>query len=293
MLLTHTSGFCPNSTEPAGSGTSYAQMQAMIKNGPQGTLGAYGYCNAAYGLLRIVLPYLVDGPQAYKRFEGDAGKGDTAKIDQLTSMGYRNYVRGRILDPIGLSGVDEFYTYTNVGSPLETLYFNSNGLAIYDDLNFPSPLTGGTLSPSMSTWWAKADNQVLASGAGYWSLSAQEYSLLISRFWMGDIVSRTNGSCAQALNTSCLSEMVADYSKANETGAQGFGMNVDKMILTADATTRWSYDKNGGGASSTAWITFFNGYTAVFIQNSFPFSIGDTKPEHMLQGVFNAALTKP
>jgi hypothetical protein len=33
--------------------------------------------------------------------------------------------------------------------------------------------------------------------------------------------------------------------------------------------------------------------TAELILNSFPFTIGDTKPEHMLQSAFNAALTKP
>jgi hypothetical protein len=48
-----------------------------------------------------------------------------------------------------------------------------------------------------------------------------------------------------------------------------------------------------GGASSRAWSTFFHGDTAALIQNSFPFTVGDGKPAHILQNAFNAALATP
>src|SRR5262249_1939159 len=145
------SGFCANMPYPQpGSGAPidrYKDLQAMVANGaatPQGT--SVVYCNPAFALLRILIPYVVDGHQAYEQFEQPIGNAPCEGLSQasctntpgtssqgcvwnshfnmcdpyndwVTSMSYRNYVRGRIFDLLtlpespnaNLSGVDLFF----------------------------------------------------------------------------------------------------------------------------------------------------------------------------------------
>src|SRR6185295_11973626 len=109
-------------------------------------VGKWNYYDTNYSLLRIVLAYLVDGPAAYKPFESNPTKNA-----QITALSYRNYVRNRLFDPIGLAAVDEFYT----GPLPETIYFNAAKNAIPDNLNIPG-----------SGYDQTANNMVLTAGSG-------------------------------------------------------------------------------------------------------------------------------
>src|SRR6185503_10227906 len=64
QLLRHTSGFVTN------GGDDYASLKNMVEKGPTNVMvGTHSYYNGNYSLLRVVLPYLVDGPEAFKQFE--------------------------------------------------------------------------------------------------------------------------------------------------------------------------------------------------------------------------------
>ncbi len=127
-LLRHTSGF------PDNAGNAYADVQTMVGAGPDSSkVGKFNYSNSGYALLRIVLPYLVDGPAAYEPFEW------TPSVNaELTAISYRSYVRNRIFDPIGLSEVDDFYT----GPLPETIYFDAGKKAVPDNINIPGYIPG-------------------------------------------------------------------------------------------------------------------------------------------------------
>src|SRR5262249_18449631 len=108
-LLLHSAGFCsPNAPyKQHGFIERYSGIQAMIQLGPDPAMfGVSNYCNLNYALLRILIPYVVDGPQAYAPFENLTKSnphfpGETDSYNEwVTDMSYRNYVRGRIFDPI-------------------------------------------------------------------------------------------------------------------------------------------------------------------------------------------------
>src|SRR5262249_42205618 len=99
-VMQHTSCLTPpGCLNPPGDGDLYAALKARIAAGVNSstldnncsvvgscTVGStYQYDNAEYALLRVIIPYIVDGPQAYN------GLGNT---DYLTAMRYRQYVRG-------------------------------------------------------------------------------------------------------------------------------------------------------------------------------------------------------
>jgi len=68
-VLRHTAGFCFPGTP---GGDSYASVKSMIEYGPESTwVGHWHYCDSGFALLRVILPYLVDGPQSYKPFESN------------------------------------------------------------------------------------------------------------------------------------------------------------------------------------------------------------------------------
>jgi CubicO group peptidase (beta-lactamase class C family) len=232
-LLRHTAGFC----YPDAPGDSYDAVRTMVENGPESTwVGSWHYCNSGYALLRVLLAYLVDGPAAYQPFEWFP-----AMNAQITALSYRNYVRGKIFDPIGLSGVDEFYT----GPLPETIYFDKFKMPIPDDINIPGIGYDQT-----------ANNMVLTAGSGNWTLSAEEYSLFISKLWLGKIVSAASVNAMLALDDPSSRKV-------------GIGMYASPLVLGQN--TFWDYNHDGGGGlggPQGIWMTFFNGYTAVLLSNT-------------------------
>jgi hypothetical protein len=237
QLLRHTSGFVSNGDN------DYLSLQNMVQQGPNNSqIGKYKYYNGNYSLLRIILSYLVDGPEAYKQFEWLP-----AFNARVTGLSYRNYVRGRIFAPLGLSEVDVFHT----GPLPETIYFDPNLVAIPDGINIPGKWYDFT-----------ANNMVLTAGAGSWTLSAEEFSWFISNLWLGKIISPAS-----------LTEILPQDDP--NAFAVGLGMFGSSPFL-CNGEQWWDYGHNGGGVylnNSPAgpqgqWITFFNGYTAVLLSNT-------------------------
>jgi CubicO group peptidase (beta-lactamase class C family) len=233
-LLRHTAGFC-SPRSPAGD--SYAAVKSMVEYGPNSSwAGTWHYCDSGFALLRILIPYLVDGPASYKPFESNSTLNA-----EITAQSYRNYVRCRIMDPIGLNAVDDFYT----GPLPETIYFDSARNAIPDNINIPG-----------SGYDQTSNNMVLTAGSGNWTLSAEEYGKFISSLWLGKIVS-------QASVTTMLAQ--------NDPNAPGVGIGMYGSPVSYDGATWWDYNENGGGGlggPQGIWMTFFNGYTAVLLSNT-------------------------
>jgi CubicO group peptidase (beta-lactamase class C family) len=254
-VLRHTAGFSHLKCK----GDLYADVQDMIERGPEIALvGTWDYCDCDYALLRILLPYLVDGPASYKPFESSPTLNA-----EITAQSYRNYVRCRILDPIGLSGVDEFYT----GPLPETIYFDSSRKAVPDNINIPG-------SPYDET----SDHMVLTAGSGNWTLSAEEYSLFISSLWLGKIISPAT-----------LTTMLPQH----DPKADGVGMGMYASKLEIGGATWWDYNHSGGGGlggPQGIWMTFFNGYTAVLLSNT-AWGLGTTGAFQVMESSFSPALT--
>jgi len=236
QLLRHTSGFVTNGAD------DYATLKNMVEKGPVGPVGTHKYYNGNYALLRIILPYLVDGPQAFEPFESVP-----AVNAQVTGLAYRNYVRGKIFAPLGLSAVDVFHT----GPLPETIYFSVNQAAIPDKINIPGD------------WYDfRANNMVLTAGPGNWTLSAEEYSWFISKLWLGKIISSAS-----------LTELLPqDDPGAYSVGGGMFG----NQVFLCKQGQGWNYGHNGSGiylnqllaGPQGQWMTFFNGYTAVLLDNT-------------------------
>jgi CubicO group peptidase (beta-lactamase class C family) len=232
-LLRHTSGFVAN------GGDTYAALKTMVESGPNLLqIGKWTYYNGNYALMRILIPYLTDGPQAYQPFESDPTQNA-----QITAMSYRNYVRGKVFDPIGLAAVDDFYT----GPLPETIYFNASRVAIGDSLNIAG-----------SSYNQTANNMVLTAGAGNWTLSAAEFSWFISCLWRGQIISQAS-----------LTEMVPQMDSDPSQDRVGIGMYASRVNV--HGADWYNYNHGGGGwagGPQGIWMTFFNGYTAVFLNNT-------------------------
>jgi CubicO group peptidase (beta-lactamase class C family) len=254
-LLRHTAGFCYGGTPE----DPYDAVRTMVENGPESSwVGHWHYCNTGYALLRILLPYLVDGPAAFQPYEWNS-----ALNAEITALSYRNYVRGKIFDPIGLSGVDEFYT----GPLPETIYFDKYKLPIPDDINIPG-----------SGYHQLANDMVLTAGSGNWTLSAEEYSLFISSLWLGKIISQSSVNAMLGLN---------------DPNAPGVGIGMYASQLTQGGNTFWDYNEAGGGhlgGPAGIWMTFFNGYTAVLLSNT---ESGGTAGCQLMESSFAPSLTPP
>ena len=76
------------------------------------------------------------------------------------------------LTGLGFLGLTRFTR----GPEPETIYFGLNPI--------PDKVNVGPFGYDET-----ADNMVLSGGAGFWTLSAEEYSLFISGLWQGKIVS--------------------------------------------------------------------------------------------------------
>jgi len=240
MLLSHTSGFCP----PNG-GDKVADLKPMIQSGPAATKGVWDYCNANYALMRLLIPYLVDGPQAYASWENDP------KFEQVTALSYRNYVRGRIFAKLGLSGIDDFYT----GPSPETIYYDTALLPIKDNVNITSSTPN--IDPC-NGYDETANNMVLTAGSGNWTLSAEEMTLFLSNLWRGQIVSPTS-----------VVAMVPRNFAGNWLGFGSFG----SRPALGDGTLHDNLNEGGGGycangGPTSHWETFFNGYSFALFSNT-------------------------
>jgi hypothetical protein len=245
MVLEHRAGLIsPTSPDTPNFHDFYDGVQKSIASGPTSLKkGVWFYQDVNYALLRILIAYVVDGPLAYKPFELDHKKNGL-----ITALSYRNYVRGRLLARIGLSAVDDFYT----GNIPETIYYNGKTnplVVIADKVN--------VVKADNCNYDETAPHMVITAGSGNWTMSAEEMSLFISSLWQGKIVS-----------TSMLDEMVAGLDK------QGFRVgsgNYGSVLTLPEGTVHTDLNENGnGGCDGTMaqWVTFFNGFTAVYLSNT-------------------------
>ena len=258
-LLRHSTPLC---NRKGFGGDSYAALKALMAQPPppagdgawqpgptQAQPGVLAYCDNNYALLRILIPLLVEGPGAFKNPDGSL-KSDT-EIDRLTAVSYRNYVRSKVFDPIGLPDVDVFYK----GKLPETIYFGAKvlygkpspgwGVAIPDQINVGIGANYGYDMRSDSATGGNLRN----AGSGFWYLSAKEYSLFIANLWAGRIIPLP-----------AVQQMLAPYLLGVELG----WIQVNNQWLP-------TFGKNGGGAFGgpyTQWVTFPDGYTAVLLANS-------------------------
>lgn len=257
-LLRHTSGL--NSWAD-----TYEDLKLAIEAGPVSSMvGKYNYRNANYSLMRLLIPYVVDGPAAYKPFESNATKNAA-----ITALSYRNYVRGRVFGSIGLGSVDVFH----VGPLPETIYFNASREAIPDNLNIPG------YTPDVIGYDMTANGQVLTAGSGNWDLSAEEYSLFITRLWQGRIISPAS------VHSMMPRDDQAAIGGGTET-ATGIGIYGSRMAVGDQLW--WNYNENGGGGQGGPqgiWMTLFNGFTVVYLSNT-PVNFG----KDMYQAIEESAL---
>jgi hypothetical protein len=242
-LLQHTSGL-----NPSYNVKTYGDCKKLIQGGRTQSRGTYAYHNGNYSLMRIIIPYVVDGPQAYSGFSDSA-------LDDYTTAAYRQYVRGRILDPIGLTVADAYWT----GIDPVTVLFDStsthrpatNRVNVF--LGKPTTaVCGNCIDCPSSCGGIDLDEtptlHVREAGAGRWELSADEYALLMSKFWSGAIIP--------------IDDMLGDNAVA-----YGGGMGNTEVTIP-DRGTVWRYGHGGAGAFvQTIWITMA-GYTAVVHSNT-------------------------
>lgn len=242
-LLRHTTPLCRNGRQNFDD-NRYSGLKAMMAHSPAsadppwqpttGFAGIYDYCNHNYALMRILIAILVEGPRAFKNANGTL-RSD-AERDRISAISYRNFVRGKLFAPIGLTDVDVFYK----GPLPETIYFRDNGAAIPDRLN-------------VGYWWdtngydQRANTTMLSAGAGFWFLSAQEWTLFLANLWAGRIVSQAS-----------LSKLLTPYS---------LGMDLGTDIESGQPT--WGHNGGGGhGGPWTQWVTFPDGASAVIQSNA-------------------------
>jgi CubicO group peptidase (beta-lactamase class C family) len=262
-LLRHTTPFCRNGRT---GGDGYAALKAMVAEPPSpagsdgqwqpgpnaGQNGLWHYCDWNYALLRILLPLVVEGGAAFHNSDGSL-KTD-AQIDQLTSLAFRNYARGRIFDRIGLTEVD---TYNTTSSGPETIYFRADGTAIPDQVN---------VGVGANSWYdQRSDTTVRSVGSGFWFLSADEYTFFLVNLWAGKIIPHTT-----------VLKMLTPYSLGVELGS-----------MPGNGAATWG--KNGAGFAGgpwTQWVTFPDGYTAALFTNS---PAGSVDFRTMLQNSYDAA----
>lgn|GEM_PF-6515231 len=279
-LLRHTTPLC---NRPGFGGDSYAALKALMAQPPppagdgawqpgptNAQPGISAYCDSNFALLRILIPLLVEGPGAFTNPNGVL-KSDT-EIDRLTAVSYRNYVRSKVFDPIGLPDVDVFYK----GRLPETIYFGFNfcgrrrscpgaGVAIPDQINVG---VGANYGYDMRSDSPTGGN-VRSAGSGFWYLSAKEYSLFIANLWAGRIIPLP-----------AVQQMLAPTP---------FSLGIERSWILVNNQWLPTFGKNGAGGWGgpvTQWVTFPDGYTAVLLANS---NAGAISFRAMLEKWYSAA----
>ena len=247
-VLLHTSGF----GDGACTSNRYEDVRTMVEHvAPTCTVGQQRcYTNCNYALLRVALAYLVDGPLAYRPFESDA-----AKTGAITALSYRNFIRGRVLAPIGLGAVDEYFT----GTTPDTMYFH------LDHSNCPMP---------------DPDNNILTAGPGTWTLSATEYAQFLTALRRGRIVSPTAYQAMQAT-------IVA----SDSSDAIGMWRHDGKLGRYYDHSGGGGYALGGWCGPVADWMIFANGYTGVYITNTANAAAPNELNFETLKSNFDAAIT--
>jgi CubicO group peptidase (beta-lactamase class C family) len=196
----------------------YLSVKGAVEQGPGGRgIGEYCYSNQGYSLLRILIAYLVEGPAFFQPYElsADQPYPSTLLIDALTAESYRNYIKTRIFDPIGVSGVDEFDT-----NATPTEYFVDPG--------------SGTRGP-----FVELDAEMIA-GAGSWTLTVDEMAKLLVNLRLGKIISLAG------YNEMTAFEGQGDYA----FGLGGYPADGGGRILTHNgagggASAEWAMSPNG------------------------------------------------
>ncbi len=105
-LLDHTSGL------PASTGAGYEGLKQLIANGVTGTVGSYVYSNAAYTLMRYLVPLVAREAEAKAAFTPSSNcqsAGD--EIDHELSDMFSDYLIGDVLVPAGVQ-VDDITLFT-------------------------------------------------------------------------------------------------------------------------------------------------------------------------------------
>src|SRR5919106_5203787 len=124
-LLTHTSGIGPL----FGASTTYATLKSTIANGGVSPGGDLQYDNRNFGLLRIILPYLVCPPvMMAAEVEGFNNDNYDEVVDQKTSELYVHLLRYYIFNRIGIGNAQckpnsndsartRFYQFPDASAP--------------------------------------------------------------------------------------------------------------------------------------------------------------------------------
>lgn len=260
-LLNHTSGLCSSASQGPYL-DDYASLKAALAQGAQGTAGEYDYCNPGYALLRILIPYLVDGPAGYDWLRNQLALDDAGvsavdeEMGDYTAASYRNYVRGRVLSRVGLSGIDAYWN--GPSDPLTNLYGWQDGgvMVACNDVN----AWGSGCIPGLSE---VSNTRVRNAGSGSWFLSTPEYAKLLSSYWNDQIIFN-----APTVNVGSM----LGLESAGELNRRGLGYDARRLTYGASpATYKYYFTKNGSGAAISVWVTFFNKYSAVLSTNTTPF----------------------
>jgi len=164
-LLTHTSGLQEQHGSPDSDPDSYESLREAIKIGAQSFPTSTEYRNLNFCLFRVILPYLVYGPEQMKFLHDALG----AAFPMTLGMAYVDHVTTHVLKLCNIEGV-------SVVPSGPQPFLKSYNIA---DLSNGIPDSSGTYP-------------YLHTGAGYWNMSTREYGRFIAHLRHGSIMHRAH-----------------------------------------------------------------------------------------------------
>jgi CubicO group peptidase (beta-lactamase class C family) len=237
MLLQHRAGLntCTSNR--------YGDLGTMVQNGPILTgncaVGTQCYSNCNYALLRIATSYLVESPGAMHPFEADI-----ANNDKVTSLSYRNYLRAKLFDPLGMSAADVVFT----GSDRDSMYFHTD----FSSCPTPDP-----------------DTNILTAGPGTWTVSATEYARFLSGLRRNVTISSTSWNAMRTMNLGTWAHggKLGTYLDHNGGGGvwngASCGPTADWMVFPDGHVGVFiSNTANAGGSAALGYPTWLNNFDA-------------------------------
>jgi hypothetical protein len=241
MLMTHTTGLQAVNEGPDNDSAAFANLEKMIANGVTGNVPAMSsYLNAGYSLLRIILPYLWNGPEQMDYLAVHHPESFT----QWIANQYVDLCKSWILASPSLKEVSVVPTGPQ---PFTRLYNFQN--------TSQSRASGGI-------------NDVLHAGHDHWYMCAREYGRLIADLRIGTYVA----------GTGCWNTMT--QSRAPNAGPlPKYPVGDARLGIWSFEGKHGEYFGHNGGyefgstvsnvvGSFAGWMGFPNNVTAVFVANS-------------------------
>jgi CubicO group peptidase (beta-lactamase class C family) len=219
-LLTHTSGLREVGNDPA----SYEGLRQVIANGStDANFRKYKYVNMNFCLLRIIVPYMLNGRTAIEKL---------SSIEARTTGLFLSFVKQKVLGPVGLSGV----SVAPSGPQEEVRYYN-----------FHNPLQY-TVDESYERASAR-------SGASSWFMSVKEFGKFIAALRAGKIVSAASFKQMTDNNLGMFGENSLHGRYWNHNGilnwGNGSGSRADWMIFPNGITAVVLINSTGGLEDAT------------------------------------------